>query len=343
MNNISLIFLALILVFLSSCSTDVDVNGEWDDIPIVYCVLDHSSQFQYVKVNKSFLGPVPASVMAQVSDSLFYENVSVEVKEFINNNQTRSWTFNPVDTIDKPDGYFSSDKNTIWVAHMSFTENATYELNVNINDGEHIIKGETQLIDGIYLIKPSLLQPQVEIHNYNGDSEYKYNNGTNGKVFQMTIVFNYIEIIDGDTSDNYISINWPQGKEYRSTSTASDVSGKFSVLAFYNLLASSIPPAEPNVKRLVKMPNSIEFKLAAADENYTTYMEVTAPSNGLVQDKPSFTNLSEGYGLFASRYNISLTKPLSGRSLDSINRGIYTKDLGFADRYDHYYTVWGVN
>jgi len=343
MNNISLILLAIILVFFSSCSTEVDVNGEWDDIPIVFCVLDHSSEYQYVKVNKSFLGPVPASVMAQESDSLFYENVTVVIKEYINENETGSWIFYPVDTIDKPEGYFSNDKNTVWACKMTFSDDAVYELNVNINNGEHVIKAETQLIDGLYLIKPSSLQPRIDIHNYNGDGEYKYNNGTNGKVFQMTIVFNYLEIIDGDTSENYISIYWNQSKEYRNTASASDVTGKFSIQAFYNLLATSIPIAETNVKRLVKMPNSIEFRLAAADENYATYMEVTAPSNGLVQDKPSFTNLTEGYGLFASRYNIILTKPLSGRSLDSINRGIYTKNMGFADRYDPYYVAFGVD
>ncbi|HOZ30175.1 MAG TPA: hypothetical protein PLL66_04600 [Bacteroidales bacterium] len=342
MNNKSFIFLALILVLFSSCSTEVDVNGEWDDIPIVFCVLDHSSEYQYVKVNKSFLGHVPASIMAQESDSLFYEHVTVVIKEYINENETNSWIFSPVDTIQKPEGYFSCEKNTIWACKMTFSEGAIYELNVNINNGEHIIKAETELIEGIDLIKPSALQPQIDIHNYNGDSEYKYNNGTNGKVFQMTIVFNYLEIIDGDTSENYKSIYWNQAKEYRNTANASDVTGKFSVQAFYNLIVSEIPTAEPNVKRLVKMPNSIEFRLAAADENYSTYMEVTSPSNGLVQEKPTFTNLTEGYGLFASRYNITLTKPLSGRSLDSLCRGIYTKNLGFADRYDPYYVAWGI-
>lgn len=341
MNYISLVLIALISIFVTSCSTDVDVNGDWEDIPVVYCVLDHSAEFQYVKVNKSFLGKMPASVMAQQSDSLFYETVEVKIEEYKNGNLINTWVFEPVDTIQKPEGYFSDDRNTVWIKKMNFTEGANYKLIVDINNGQHFVTGDVKLIDGINLIKPNSFIPQVDISNYNGDSEYQYNNGTNGKVFQMTIVFNYLEIIDGDTADVYKSIVWNQSKEYRSTSGASDITGKFSVLAFYNLLKNSIPPAAPNVKRLVKMPNSIEFRLAAADENYSTYMEVTSPSNGLVQEKPSFTNLVGGFGLFASRYNIKLVKPLGGRTLDSISRGIYTKDLGFADRYDAYYH--GVN
>lgn len=343
MNYISLIFLALISIFISSCSTDVEVNGEWNDIPIVYCVLDHSSEFQYVKVNKSFLGPLPASVMAQVSDSLFYESVSVVINEHKNGYISNSWVFDAVDTIPKEDGYFASDKNTIWVKKMNMDVDATYELVVSINNGEHTVKAETKLIDGVIITSPSSSMPVVEIYNYNGNGLYEYYNGTNGKVFQMSIVFNYLEIINGDTADVCKSIVWNQGKEYKTTDAATEVTGKYSMLAFYNLLSASIKPAGDSIKRLVKMPNSIEFNLVTADENYVTYMEVTAPSNGLVQEKPSFTNLDGGYGLFASRFNTSIIKPLGGRTLDSLNRGIYTKNLGFADRYDPYYTSSIIN
>jgi len=223
---------------------------------------------------------------------------------------------------------------------MNFSDEAKYELVVSINNGQHTVTGEATLIDGISLLKPSSLQPQIDLRNYQGDSEYRYDNGSNGKVFQMTIVFNYLEVVDGDTAENYTSIVWNQNKEYRTTAGATEVIGKFSVLAFYNLLISNISPAEEGMVRLAKMPESIEYRLVAADENYATYMEVTSPSNGLVQEKPSFTNLQGGYGLFASRFNVRLAKPLSGSTLDTLSRGIYTKDLGFADRYDPYYIPW---
>ncbi len=69
-------------------------------------------------------------------------------------------------------------------------------------------------------------------------------------------------------------------------------------------------------------------------------MDVTSPSSGIVQEKPSFTNLIGGYGLFASRFNTTVTKPLGGRTLDSISNGIYTQNLGFVGRYDNYYQGW---
>ena len=330
MNYISLIFLIIISVFtFSSCSTDIDVNGDYEDIPIVYCVLDQSQEFQYVKVNKTFLGSLPASEMAQVSDSLFYNDVKVVLKEYLGSTFQRSWEFAAIDTIEKPD--------TIFVGQMDLNEEATYELEVDINNGEHIVTGETDLISGLYIMSPSSLAPEIEVAAYTSDFEYKYKNGSNGKVYQMTIVFNYLEVSGQDTTEH--SIVWPQNKEM-STSTSSDpipVVGKFSNLAFYNLLTANIPEAEEGITRLVKMPNSLEFNLGAADENYATYMEITSPSNGIVQEKPSFTNLVGGYGLLASRYNVSLKKKLGVRTLDSISRGVYAGNLGFVHRYDAYY------
>lgn len=340
MKYISLIFVVLISLIVTSCSTEVDVNGEWKDIPIVYCVLDQSSEYQYVKVNKSFLGKLPASVMAQESDSLFYEKVDVVIHEYVNGNRTKTWIFEPVDTIpkdnnpDKPGINFASDKNTIWIKKMDFNVDAKYELEVSINNGAHTVKAETKLIDGITIIKPGNSAPTVDLKNYKSSSKYEYLNGKNGKVFQMTIKFNYIEVLDGVTTNH--SIVWPQSIYYKVTESTTPVVGEFSVLAFYNLLSAQIKPI-PGVKRYVKMPNSIEFNLAAADENYDTYMAITSPSNGLVQEKPSFTNLDGGYGLFASRFNLYRAKPLSKASLDSISRGIYTKGLGFVDSYDDYY------
>lgn len=337
MKYISLIIIAFISLIVVSCSTDVDVNGEWKDIPVVYCVLDQSTEYQYVKVNKSFLGPVPAAQMAQISDSLFYEYVEVMIHEYVNGNKTSTWIFDAVDTIQKEDGYFATDRNTIWMKKMNLNVDAQYKIEVNINNGAHIVTGETKLIDGISIKTPSSSSPTIEIKRYESDTRYEYYRANNGKVYQMTVSFNYIEVRGNDTTNHTVS--WPQAKEYKLTEGAeiNAVIGSFSNLAFYNLLIAQIPIPEAGVKRYVKMPNSVVFSLASADENYVTYMEVTSPSNGIVQEKPSFTNLDGGFGLFASRYNVYRPKTMSRASLDSISRGIYTKELGFADAYDDYY------
>ena len=333
--KIILSLISFFLLFIFSCSTDVNVNGEWDDIPIVYCVLDQSAEYQYVKVNKSFLGNKPASEMAQHSDSLFYKKVDVYIHEYVNTYKTRTWTFEPVE-IDKEEGYFANDKNIIWRQKMDMKDDAVYKLEVNINDGEHIVTGETELISGISITMPSgVAALPVEIRHYNGNSEYRYYNGENGKVYQMCLTFNYFEVYNDDTT--YYSIPWVQAKSYKTTEGNSEVSGYFSVAAFYNLLQSNIPAPREGAKRYVKMPESLVYNLVVGDENYMIYMDITEPSSGLAQDKPAFANLNDGFGLMASRYNVYRAKKLDRYTLDSIHRGIYTKNLGFVSPFDDYY------
>jgi hypothetical protein len=96
---------------------------------------------------------------------------------------------------------------------MNLNVDARYEIEVTINGGQHIVKGETKLIDGIYIKSPANSLPFVDLKNYRGDSPYEYNNGDNAKIFQMTLRFNYLEVKDGDTS--YYSISWPQAKKIR--------------------------------------------------------------------------------------------------------------------------------
>ena len=76
-------------------------------------------------------------------------------------------------------------------------------------------------------------------------------------------------------------------------------------------------------------------------------MQVTKPSSGIAQDRPIFTNITidaeskmpggAAYGLMASRYTVSLSKAVGSETLDSIARGMYTKQLKFQPWTDNYY------
>ncbi|HOV56213.1 MAG TPA: hypothetical protein PL122_08830, partial [Bacteroidales bacterium] len=59
---IKYIFTSIIAILIfSSCSTDVDLTQEWQDIPIVYSILDLNSSTQYIRINRAFLGDGDAS------------------------------------------------------------------------------------------------------------------------------------------------------------------------------------------------------------------------------------------------------------------------------------------
>ena len=72
---------------------------------------------------------------------------------------------------------------------------------------------------------------------------------------------------------------------------------------------------------------------AVADEDFTIYMDINGPSNSIVQERPAYSNVSGGVGLFSSRYSkIRYFAGLSVFSQDELISGEYTNHLGFVDR-----------
>lgn len=346
------LFLAsiLLLVTFVGCNSDFEVNDKWTDVPAVFCVLDQSQEYQYVKVNKCFLGNLPASQMAAVSDSLFYAcDVKVRLFKKDGKNILRTWEFNRIDSIPKQAGFFANDRNTIWIGKPQLEAGAKYEIEINIDNGRIIARGDTEVVDGVSLSTPDERAPKIEMAHYANDFLIKFYPSKNSNLFQTVVEFNYLEILkSGDTVRK--SLSFFDNTSYKSNVDSwTPMERTFSNATFYSSLVAQISPDDNVVKRLVNMPNSININVMSADENLYTYMQVTRPASGIAQDKPIFTNLyidescdpkyKVAFGVFASRYKISMSKALGMQTLDSISNGIYTKQLKFANRYDNYYIL----
>ena len=85
---------------------------------------------------------------------------------------------------------------------------------------------------------------------------------------------------------------------------------------------------DPNV---IRVPDSVEYIFTVASEELSNYIEVTNPSNTIVQEKPIYTNISNGIGIFSSRTDNTIFSPrklrLSDRTYDSLVDGTVTGNL----------------
>jgi hypothetical protein len=62
---------------------------------------------------------------------------------------------------------------------------------------------------------------------------------------------------------------------------------------------------------------SIDIIMTLGSQDLKTYMDVNSPITGIVQERPQFTNINNGIGLFSSRYTKEYVNlPLSSKSLD---------------------------
>jgi len=66
------LLVSLIMVF-PSCETDFEINADWEEITIIYGLLNQEDTAHYFRINKAFLGG-NALEIAKIEDSSSYKN-----------------------------------------------------------------------------------------------------------------------------------------------------------------------------------------------------------------------------------------------------------------------------
>ena len=327
--NKFLIVITIFFVFFNSCDTDFNVNADWEEVTVVFGLLDQSQDTQYVRVNKAFLGDQDAYQMAAVSDSLNYAIEDLEVK--IQRVKYSGSDLNILDEVIlddtimfKDEGDFASDHNLIYFFKTNnfLVEDKKFILTItNLRTG-NVVSSETNLIHDLSLMS-SFNNPAYKMGFYNQSGDFsattiEWTHAENAAIYEITMFLNYTEY-GQDTIVKTISKVFPI-IPYNGNS---DMSQKITGEEFFNFIANSIKENN-NVNRRI---NNIDLLFSAGTSELQTYINLNQPPTGIVQERPVFTNVDNGIGIFTSRYNklqenISITnttKEAISFHLDSLN------------------------
>jgi len=321
------VLITVIVLGLWSCESHFDVNAGNLDVPIVYCVLDISDSVQYVKVNKTYL--VDNAVMENPpdDDSLYFEgDIEVVLERWNGNKPVEFIPFFPTDEIPKDTGFFPVERNEIYKAQTKIHPDTKYHLNLYIKNREKIVHAETTTVGALKVIDP-LDIPQRKISlNVGVNYTTRWEPVNNAGIYQVVVSFNYYDVVDS----NYIArtVEWPQGFTAPVSNIdylTKDISGN----RFFYVLAENIPVKE-NVSREVR---NMDMKILSGGVELKYYIESTAPADGALMERPIYTNIENGIGLFTSIATKEIKNlVLASTTVDSIAYGQVTKELAF---YDH--------
>jgi len=316
-----------------SCSTDFDVVGEYEETTVVYGLLDQSEDLHFIKVNKSFLGPGDATNYALVRDSSEYENVDGKIEEWINGIKTREWTLRDTVMTDREDGVFYGPEYTAYYfKEPNLDPSAEYKLDLDINEGQKEVSSSTKLIGNINFSIQTTNANVIGFYNGTSYTDFpvKFFNSVNGKRFDVTLRINWLDVTATDTTARYL--DWFIGTDevvdaYLNSPGAITLEETANGVGFFQFVANKVQ-ADPNLtKRVFKGVNVI---VSAASQDLYTYMIVNSPTSGLVQERPQFSNVTNGIGIFSAKYNRTLArKPLNKNSLQFLCTGAVTGHLGF--------------
>lgn len=355
--------LTIVALFQTSCSTDFELNAPYEEIPVVYALLDQTDQIQMFTIRKSFLGAGSAYQFATVSDSSEYAAVDGTVKEYIDGVATgNEWTLQDTIIENKEEGQFYSegakayffkvqDSTLVQGRYVYLNEEAEYRLEVSVNESGDKITGSTTLVKS-FSVSPPFSFPNVAASFARSNSsitgEYpnvqiEWNSSPNSRRYELKVLFKYTEFYDAAFTDSAQQVvEWGLGTQ----KTLNDEGNEQMLeiiegITFYELLRDNIAN-DPSVTR--RVPRGVDFIFTVAGEDLHTYMEVNEPSTGIVQERPEYTNIGNGIGIFSSRYVQVLSKSLDKNSTKELCSGPLTSGLGFcSDRINWQNENWYCN
>lgn len=315
------LFLLLISCFsiaFQSCETDFDVTAPYKDITVVYGLLSQNDTVHYIKINKAFIGEGNALEYAQNEDSSSYgNNLEVIVREYLNGIGLRTFNFDTTSIYNKEPGVFYAPKQVVYKSAFAIPENndMEYKLEVRNKITGKLVTAQTSLISSFNVENPRPGQRTINFATEGSIQRIKWTSAKSGKRYNVAIRFWFDEVMAAtkDTIPRYI--DWTFSSVKSNTILGGEsMEIQYDPAAFFSMCRNLIPYKANNAISesdvSIRLSNFVEVIFAVAADNLNTYMEVNEPASGIVQDKPDYTNIENGIGLFSSRFIRTTANPL---------------------------------
>lgn len=337
--------LLIISLSLWSCNNEIKIAAPWKETIVVYGLLDPAAPVNYIRIQKAFLDPDGnAFQFVQTADSIYPGKL--EVKIVVRKNGSTIDTLFPqlvdgeLEGIKKDTGLFSNAPNYLYkISDKIFDsrlitggkEDYEYELQVKNKATGYQCYAKTAttgLLESLYPVTP--ISKDITIYDKaNSNVTVYYREGRNVKTYDMLIRFWYKEIQKSDTNvqtlksfDWFILKNKPtktiEGYETQMTTVSGSI--------FYEILNAKIKP-DVDIRREALY---CDVEYYGAGEDLYTFIQVNQPSLGIIQKKPEYSNVTNGLGIFSSRYITAIKKvPVSADMKIALKNSNYTKNLNF--------------
>jgi hypothetical protein len=364
-----------VALFFAGCETEVDLNAPYKSTTVVFALLDADSNndgvtnqldTQWVKINRTFLGDGDNLAYATIRDSSEYEEsefVSKKVQRFFDGDFIEEWDLTAVTVSNKNvNGIFYGPEQTLYYflpPASGLNEDSNYRLALDFVSKEDV-SAETDIIVGSELV---FSQPQQETTinlasgtafnvTYSTNTRVKWYPANGAKSYDAVLRFHYREIVYSDPSwtnevsntMKFVDFNLG-GYEVTDTESSSQVEIEFNAESFFSFLAGKMT-ASPSIRREIgtydgASTRCFDLIVSMGNEELNTYIEVNSPVSGIVQERPSYGNVSNALGLFAARStrkleNLKVSAVTGGGvpqigNLHALCTGTYTAALNFCD------------
>lgn len=354
----ALIVLTLVFTSLfTSCKNDLEVLAPGKESVSVYGILNPNERTQNIRINRVYLTDGDAVVAGQDASTINFGpgELRVSLQRFMNGSTTPTLT-TVANSIKKEivftetvvtteSGAFSSSQR-LWQTSDKLFSTGEYKITITNLATNAVYTAQTTVIDSVkpfgtqqpmpflYIPTQPLTYPmhgnypanpistdKPKYVNYDVPTAtyaIKFRTIPNARLYGVVMRFHYIDsLLSGGVSTDYVDYNF-------TTYKSSDLLGgslveafTFTGDAFYrNLGAEMAKKSSANVRN--RRSFYMEYIVTAGAENLNEFLQINAPSATIAQDKPIYTNINGGVGIFSSRSISIATKDMWNDFIDKI-------------------------
>jgi len=345
------IFRFLLLVVsisgLASCSTDLDITGEKKEVLVAYGILDASTKTQYIKINRAFLGDGNALEYSMIPDSTLYPYLLDVTLDIIKDGTViKHYVADTVNIYKESDNFFTGyhpyyrlilddyttnpfSGDTVWL-----NTDYTYRLTIVDPVTGNIYESEAPGMSKLSLTTPNPSAISLSFYT-ESIGNIKFNSTLNGKLYEAKFLFHYYEVFDSNPSDTIEHVmEWTLGSVVSESILGNEALViKYNNWDFYYQLQKKLEVRDD----VTRFPGYMDVIVTVGAEDLNTYIDVNQPSNSIIQEKPTFSNITNGIGLFTSKYTYRRSKyKINSQTVQLLINGEYTNDLNFQDYWPNF-------
>ncbi|MDX2174082.1 MAG: hypothetical protein SFY56_13345 [Bacteroidota bacterium] len=335
----------IIILYFTACKNKLNINAPYKEFPSIYAVLNPQEPIQIIRVNKVFLGEGDANDMAKVADSVNYQpgDLQITLERYKNgildsackNSASKTLTFHDSLITTNP-GTFNTNQR-VYVCNDKLFNSGEYHLTIKNLKTNNSFTSKANPVDVVRQDQSTSYTPNF----YPAPTCNTYPNCPDYIDYSKTGVLTFTYKIPDFFTSKLIKINQVKMRLhfYDSLFDNSKIY-RYVDYPFSNQLSKNAPTNASNVNyngrldlqfrsselfsgfgiELAKMGLTnniygrrvykIEYFIYCSTQEYADYLEYTAPSLSLAQQKPLYSNFYNGdaLGIFTFRSTTNFSK-----------------------------------
>lgn len=319
MGKVAVLMAVVVVAFLSSCSTDLDVNAPYRRIPVVYAFLDPSTTTQFARVQRTFQnrGGDARTIAKEERDSSEYAAGEVTLKLFTLQGALLG-TYQERESTDKDSsGAFYAPGHRVFALNLpsgTLQAGTSYKLELTrTSTGEVMATSVTPAVGPFNFQLPTNLpitDPRDSISlktlflNPEPGNEFRISFWPNcySRLVGMSMRVKYQEAdASGNVTNHDVWVNNAMRFFVPNAITACGrIGGPTSINLPSSLVFQALIDSVPVNNNVIRYFSGVDCHAYAASESITDFQNVNFQFQPITQSVPTYTNISNGIGLFGS-------------------------------------------